>query len=146
MARVHEGLSGAKEIKKPANVVKVEICENSGKLAKGHCDEIDAYFKSGTQPVQFCNGHKYSGYDEDEDEEESPSPSPSASPELGEEGEDTEDDDTKSTLSPQKTSKPSTDSSDSNDKNEDKTENTSQTKPPAPPSNNSSGGIPQKVE
>ena len=147
MARVHEGLSGAKEIKKPANVVKVEICENSGKLAKGHCDEIDAYFKSGTQPVQFCNGHKYSSYDdEDEDEEESPSPSPSASPEPGEEGEDTEDDDTKSTLSPQKTSKPSTDSSDSNDKNEDKTENTSQTKPPAPPSNNSSGGIPQKVE
>lgn len=132
MSRVHENLSGDKEIKKPSNVVKVEICENSGKLAKSHCDGIDAYFKSGTQPVQFCNGHKYSK----EDSEASPSPSPSASPDPN--GEDTgEDDDTRNTLSPQKPS--TTQDTNSND-NEETTQNNST------PTQNTTSGIPQKVE
>ena len=144
MARVHEGLDDSKEIKKPSNVVKVEICENSGKLARSHCDEISAYFKSGTQPVQFCNGHKYSASDEDEDVSSSPTPSP----ETGEEDENAEgDDDAKNTLSPQKTSKPSTnqDTSNSNDNNEDKSESSNQSTSSSKQQNNS-GGIPQKVE
>lgn len=144
MARVHEGLSGNKEIKKPSNVIQVEICENSGKLAKSHCNSINAYFKSGTQPVQFCKGHKYSDI---ADEDDSPSPSPSASPD-DDEDDRTEGDDAKNTLSPQKTSKPSASqsisNSDANNKDENKNDSPNQNTSSSQQTN--SGGIPQKVE
>ncbi len=139
MARVHEGLSADKEIKKPSNIVQVEICENSGKLAKSRCDSIEAYFKSGTQPVQYCNGHKYSGYDDEDDEE---SPSPSSSPDTDEDDDNENDDTEKNTLSPQKTSKPSSTESPSNSNDDDKKND----EKPSQNNNNNSGGIPQKVE
>lgn len=144
MSQIHKGLNGEKQLKKPSNIVEVEICEVTGKLAKSSCPETTGYFKSGTQPVQYCKGHKVK-----EDPDASPSPSPSASPDTNAETEeDNNGESPKKTLSPQKTSSASSDAKEDTKKEEPSQSQSSgnQSNSQSNASQSSSGGIPQKVE
>ena len=42
----------------PADVVRVEICPLSGKVAAGGCpDRARRFFARGTQPIEYCDVH-----------------------------------------------------------------------------------------
>ncbi|GIM28618.1 penicillin-binding protein 1A [Clostridium polyendosporum] len=58
MAKAHEGL-GYKEIAEPAGVVKVAVCNDSGKLATDFCGGRihQELFIEGTVPTALCNIH-----------------------------------------------------------------------------------------
>ena len=60
MDLIHESLS-EKELPKPANVVEVEVCAQSGMLATDWCEDTEtAYFVDGTQPKAECDSsHPY---------------------------------------------------------------------------------------
>lgn len=55
MEEVHKGLV-VKDLEKPENVIKANICSVTGKLASSTCKEVDGYFKAGTQPKKYCSG------------------------------------------------------------------------------------------
>ncbi len=63
MTRVHEGLE-TKNFEQPANIVSVNICTQSGKLATELCSRDPRgstirkeIFVEGTQPTEFCDTH-----------------------------------------------------------------------------------------
>lgn len=63
MTKVHEGLE-AKDFERPANIVSVGICTQSGKLATELCRHDPRgstvrteIFAKGTQPIEFCDVH-----------------------------------------------------------------------------------------
>ena len=57
MDGIHQDLA-IKKIPVPTGMVSRAICQVSGKIAAGRCDNIRYdYFKAGTQPVAFCSSH-----------------------------------------------------------------------------------------
>ena len=68
MSRIHENLA-YKDFVKPADIVAVQVCSKSGKLAvNGVCDHdprgsmvYTEYFEKGTEPTEYCDKH-YLGY------------------------------------------------------------------------------------
>ena len=58
MAKIHDG-EQIKKIPVPDDVVKRTICQNSGKVAATGCTDTRLeYFKEGTQPMKYCDGHE----------------------------------------------------------------------------------------
>ena len=64
MSRIHENLA-YKDFTKPADIVSVAVCKESGKLPiEGVCDHdprgncvITEYFAKGTEPTDYCDHH-----------------------------------------------------------------------------------------
>lgn len=63
MTRVHDGLE-AKNFERPANIVSLSVCSQSGKLPTELCSHdprgntiITEIFAQGTQPTEFCDTH-----------------------------------------------------------------------------------------
>ena len=71
MEKVHKKLPDTDdELDEPSDIVDVEICTATGKLAKSSCDSVTAYFKPGDQPVQFCRGHYIFRPNRDDEDDE----------------------------------------------------------------------------
>lgn len=102
MSKIHEDLENAR-VKQPDGLDEVDICLNSGKIARRGCSSETAYFEEGDGPNKKCTGHSYSDEEYSPKPSESASPSPSASP-TGfpdeTEDEDEEEEDTSSTEKP----------------------------------------------
>lgn len=57
MDQIHENVE-IKTLVQPNNMTERVICQNSGKIATGQCENVRTeYFKLGTQPVSFCSSH-----------------------------------------------------------------------------------------
>ncbi len=68
MDDIHEEVT-IKTIKQPSSMVSRAICQISGKIAAGRCDNIRYdYFKAGTQPVTFCSSHEKTPTDNEIDD------------------------------------------------------------------------------
>ncbi len=61
MEEVHSGLS-EKELPIPDDVVSVEVCKNSGNVAKSSCSSIIGFYEKGKQPKRTCFKHSYKSY------------------------------------------------------------------------------------
>lgn len=58
MTKIHEG-EKIKKLNQPDDVVARTICQNSGKVAATGCSNTRLeYFKEGTQPMKYCDGHE----------------------------------------------------------------------------------------
>jgi len=97
MTKIHEGLDNAR-VKQPDGLEEVDICLDSGKIARRGCSSETAYFEEGEGPNKKCNGHS------SDKEYSSPKPSPSESPSASPTGYNMEAEDEDDTLSPTKPS------------------------------------------
>ncbi len=99
MSKIHKDLENAK-VKQPSGLEEVDICLNSGKIARRGCSSETAYFEEGDEPNKKCTGHSYSNEDSTPKPSESASASPSASPTGFEDEAEEDEDDTSSTEQP----------------------------------------------
>lgn len=72
MNRIHQGLP-YEEFQQPANVVRVNICEETGLIPTYGCPVITEYFEIGTDPGEYCSRHYYEE-NEDKDNENQDNP------------------------------------------------------------------------
>ena len=92
MSSIHQNLT-VKDFTPPESVKEVTICTNSGNIANSSCNDIKAYFKTGTQPTKKCYSHKSSSSSQKSDNDEN-----------NDDDEDNENSSTKKTSSPKPSS------------------------------------------
>ncbi len=76
MTEIHKGET-IKTIQKPSGLVSRSICQISGCVAAETCQDVRTdYFKSGTQPMKYCESHENQEVAPTEDETQDPATTP----------------------------------------------------------------------